>query len=157
MDREATRNAVEKLLERYNMYLLMDPIDMQPKITTSFTITPPTFTNQFHSKTENLVVNKIDKEKERHDFISKIQKAVNRLAYNERSVIIKRYMEPVNIYDYEVYNDLGFSERKYYRLKGRAFYKLAFILRVEVYLFGVPTVETRIVKTVYVKFVKRRY
>ncbi|MFA9457414.1 ArpU family phage packaging/lysis transcriptional regulator, partial [Halalkalibacter sp. AB-rgal2] len=35
-------------------------------------------------------------------------------------------------FDYQIYNDLGLSERQYYRIKSRAFYKLAFILKIEV-------------------------
>ena len=34
---------------------------------------------------------------------------------------------------YELYNEMGMSESKYYRIKSRAFYKLAFALRIEVY------------------------
>jgi hypothetical protein len=37
------------------------------------------------------------------------------------------------MYDYELYNEMGMSESKYYWLKVRAFYKLEFILRIEVY------------------------
>jgi len=36
-------------------------------------------------------------------------------------------------YDYEVYNEMGISESKFYRIREKAFYKLAFALRIEVY------------------------
>jgi len=42
------------------------------------------------------------------------------------------------MYDYELYNEMGMSESKYYRLKARTFYKLAFILRIEVYKGEAP-------------------
>lgn len=133
IDREATRNAVESILDKYRMYLLMDPEDNEPKITSTFKLVPSAPSNQFHSSTEDTAIKKIDQEKKRKDFISRIQRAVNRLAYQERSIIINRYFKEDDIFDYEVYNQLGFSERKYYRIKARAFYKLALILKIEVY------------------------
>ncbi|WP_181536801.1 ArpU family phage packaging/lysis transcriptional regulator [[Anoxybacillus] calidus] len=38
-----------------------------------------------------------------------------------------------DVYDYEICNDLGMSERKYYCIKSRVFYKPAFVLKIEVY------------------------
>nr|WP_309505639.1 hypothetical protein [Anoxybacillus caldiproteolyticus] len=38
-----------------------------------------------------------------------------------------------DVYDDEVYNEMGMSESKDYRLRASALYKLAFILRIEVY------------------------
>lgn len=133
IDRNATKAAVESELDKYQMYLLMDPEEHEPKITSSFKLVSTAPSNQFHSSTEETAIKRLDIEKKRQDFLKRIQRAVNRLAYQERSIIIKRYMSGDDIYDYEVYNELGFSERKYYRIKARAFYKLAFILRIEVY------------------------
>lgn len=136
IDRDATRDAVESILEKYKMYLLMVPEDIEPKITSSLKLVATSPSNQFNSSTEDAAIKKVDQEKHRRDFINKIQRAVNRLAYQERSVIINRYLSEEDVYDYEVYNELGFSERKYYRIKARAFYKLALILRIEVYVEG---------------------
>ncbi|SET76370.1 phage transcriptional regulator, ArpU family [Oceanobacillus limi] len=136
IDRDATRDAVEDQLESYKFYLLMDPEDIEPKVTSSLKLVATAPSNQFHSSTEDAAVKKIDQEKKRRDFIKRIQRAVNRLAFQERSIIIKRYLTDEDVYDYEIYNELGFSERKYYRIKSRAFYKLALILRIEVYEQG---------------------
>ncbi|WP_121614773.1 ArpU family phage packaging/lysis transcriptional regulator [Virgibacillus halodenitrificans] len=133
INRDETKTSVESALEKYKMFLLMDPEDYQPKITSSFSLVPPTLNNEFHSSTEETAIKRIDDERKRREYITKIQKAVNRLAYQERTVIINRYLKEDEIYDYEVYNELGYSERKYYRIKARAFYKLAFILRIETY------------------------
>src|SRR5690625_3637424 len=139
IDQEATKKRVENILENYRMYLLMDPIDLQPKITSKFKLTPPSKTNRFFSDTENTAIKRVKMEQERQEYISRVLEAVNRLNYEERAVIVKRYLTG-DKYDYEVYNQLGYSERKYYRIKARAFYKLAFILRVEVYKKGGDTV-----------------
>ncbi|UFU00356.1 ArpU family transcriptional regulator [Radiobacillus kanasensis] len=133
IDREATRAKVEKVLEEYKIYLLMDPEDLQPKITSTFEIVPPTPNNQFHSSTEKTAIDRIDLENERQRFISWVQKCVNRLSRNERAIIVNLYFveeEPMN---YIVYNKLGFSETKYYKIKADAFYKLAFIMKLQVY------------------------
>ncbi|MFP7347441.1 ArpU family phage packaging/lysis transcriptional regulator [Bacillus safensis] len=52
-------------------------------------------------------------------FLEKVQRAVNRLPYNERQIIIKRYMQQEPVFDYQVYNEIGMSERSYTRLKGK--------------------------------------
>lgn len=133
INRKETRDKVEAALEKYKIMLLMDPQDHEPKITASFNIAAAAPTNEFHSTTESIAVKRMDDERRRKQYINRIKNAVNRLNYNERSIIVKRYLDEDDIYDYEVYNELGFSERKYYRIKARAFYKLAFILRMEVY------------------------
>lgn len=136
IDPDETKRNVESLLETNQMYLLMDPTDVQPKITSSFQLTPPSNTNAFHSTTEDTATKRIELEMKKKNLNKKVLNAVNRLNYEERSVIIKRYYGQDDVFDYEVYNELGFSERKYYRIKSRAFYKIAFYLRLEVYKDG---------------------
>jgi ArpU family phage transcriptional regulator len=133
IDREKTKTAVEAALEKYRFYLLTVPEEKLPKITASYSLTPPAFTNEFHSSTESAVIDKVDFERERDEYIERIRKAVNRLNYKERELMIKRYLSDEEVYDYELYNEIGYSERRYYRLKARIFYKLAFLLRIEVY------------------------
>lgn len=133
IDREATKAAVEMTLEKYRIYLLMEPEDKLPKITQTFSLIPPTNTNGFHSSTEDAAIQNVDNKNYRENFLIKVQKAVNRLNRREREIIVKRYMDPEEHFDYQVYNDLGHSERHYHRIKARAFYTLALILRIEVY------------------------
>ncbi|WP_085523869.1 ArpU family phage packaging/lysis transcriptional regulator [Tuberibacillus sp. Marseille-P3662] len=132
IDRFATRKAVEEALEKYQMFLFTVPEEKIPSVTQQFSLVPPSNTNVNHSETEEAAIHNIDQERIRQQHIKKIQKAVNRLSYFERSIIIKRYMSD-DAFDYEVYNEIGMSERKYYRVKSRAFYKLAFMLKIEVY------------------------
>ncbi|KAB2337750.1 ArpU family transcriptional regulator [Cytobacillus depressus] len=133
IDREKTKQAVEAALEKYRFYLLTVPEEQLPKVTVSYSIVPPAFSNEFHSSTESVVIDKMDFEREREEYIERIRKAVNRLNYKEREIIIKRYLEDEEIFDYELYNEIGYSERRYYRLKARIFYKLALLLKIEVY------------------------
>ena len=114
------------------MYSLQVSLDRLPSITAKYTLMPrASGTNS--SSTEDAAIANVDYEKERLRFMEWVTRAVNRLSYDERSIIITRYMGDDEWFDYEVYQELNMSERKYYRVKPRAFYKLAFALKVEVY------------------------
>jgi ArpU family phage transcriptional regulator len=58
---------------------------------------------------------------------------VNKLSAIEREIIIKRHMSLEESRDYDIYNEMGISESTFYRILEKAFYKLAFALRIEVY------------------------
>lgn len=58
IDEEKTRAKMERMLEKYKMLRLQTPEDFLPKITTTYTITPPSFSNQFHSSTEEAALKK---------------------------------------------------------------------------------------------------
>ncbi len=133
LDRKATKEEVEGALEKYRMMLLTQELDHLPKITQSFSLLPPSNTNAFHSSTEQAAVNNANYLMERTKYIRRISSAVNRLAFKERQIIIRRYMTQDDVFDYEVYNELNMSERTYHRHKSKAFYRLAFALGIEVY------------------------
>jgi len=135
INRKETRDRVEAALEKYKIMLLMDPEELEPKITSTFHLAKSS-TNEKHSKTEDTAIKKINIEMDRENYIKTIIKAVNRLSFLERKIIIKRYLTDEDVYDYEVYNELGLSESKFYRIKSDAFYKLAFLLNIVVYKEG---------------------
>ncbi|THD15357.1 ArpU family transcriptional regulator [Anoxybacillus ayderensis] len=128
IDRKATKKAVEAALEKYRIFLLTLKLDQMPKVTQHYSLVPAK-TNKLHSSTEEIAIRNADYEQ----YIQRIVEAVNRLDYWERAIIIQRYMNGEGVFDYAVYNELGMSHRHYYRLKSRAFYKLAFALEIEVY------------------------
>jgi ArpU family phage transcriptional regulator len=133
IDREKTKAAVESALEKYRFYLLMVPEDKLPKVTATYSLVPPSFSNEFHSSTEQVAIKRIELDIARDKHIEWVLRGVNRLSKLEREVIYRRYLEDEEVFDYEIYNEMGMSERRYYRLKARTFYKLAFILKIEVY------------------------
>lgn len=133
VDGEKTKKAVEGALEKYRMYMLTVPDEFLPRVTQTYSLVPPSNTNAFYSSTESAAIRKADFERERDEYMEKVRRAVNRLTKLERELIVKRYLALEEPYDYDVYNEMGMSERQYYRIKARAFYKLAFILRIEVY------------------------
>jgi ArpU family phage transcriptional regulator len=111
---------------------LQVPESKLPKVTVTYSLVPPQFGSRFYSSTETAAIESVDYEMERDAFLKRVQQAVNRLSFKERQITIERYMRFEEKYDYEIYNELGMSERGYYRVKGRAFYKLAFGLRLKV-------------------------
>ncbi|MCM3353184.1 ArpU family transcriptional regulator [Bacillus halotolerans] len=133
IDEEATKAKAEQLLDQYRLYLLQVPDDFLPKVTPAYSIVPPSITNEFYSSTEENAIKRLDWEIERNRFLKRIQKAVNRLSLKERQVIVMLYMQQDEMYDYEVYAEMGLSQRSFYRVKAKALYRLAFALREEVY------------------------
>ncbi|MBM7606008.1 ArpU family phage transcriptional regulator [Metabacillus crassostreae] len=133
INREETKKAVEAVLEKYRIFKLHVPEEQLPRLTQSFSFLPPSQTNQNHSQTEDIAIKKVDHERYSKDFLRKVQRAVNRLGHLERAILVKRYMEDEEVFDYNVYSDLHLSERKYYRVKGKAFVRLAVALKIEVY------------------------
>ncbi|WP_185184347.1 ArpU family phage packaging/lysis transcriptional regulator [Bacillus subtilis] len=136
IDEEATKSKAEKLLYQYRLYLLQVPDDFLPKVTPTYSIVPPSVTNELHSSTEETALKRIEWEIQRDKFLKKIQRAVNRLSQRERQIIVMLYMQLEEMYDYEVYAEMGMSQRSYYRVKAKALYRLTFALREEVYKKG---------------------
>lgn len=133
VDGKKTKEAVETALEKYRMYMLTVPDEFLPRVTQTYSLVPPTQTNAFYSSTESAAIRKVDFERERNEYMNRIVRAVNRLTKLQRELIVKRYMSMEEPRDYDVYNEMCISESKYYREREKAFYKLAFALRIEVY------------------------
>lgn len=132
IDREATKQAVEQILEQYRMYSLQLSLDKLPSVTANYSLMP-SGKGMVHSAVEGAALENVAYEAKREKFLEWIVNAVNRLNPRERSIIIMRYLGNGEMYDYEVYTELNMSERQYYRIKSRIFYKLAFALKIEVY------------------------
>lgn len=52
IDRDETKKNVEAALEKYQIMLLMNPEEYEPRVTASFRLAPAAPTNEFHSTTE---------------------------------------------------------------------------------------------------------
>ncbi|MGG4289941.1 ArpU family phage packaging/lysis transcriptional regulator [Priestia megaterium] len=133
IDRKETKENVERAFADYRMYMMAVPDDIMPKVTPSYSILPPSNTNALYSSTEDTAIKRVDYKRKRDNFMKRVQKAVNRLSKRERELIIKTYMTYEDVYAFDVYNEMGISERTYYRWRESAFYKLAFALDLQVY------------------------
>jgi ArpU family phage transcriptional regulator len=134
IDRRETQQNVEDAIETYRMYLLTIPDEHLPKVTATYSLVPPSNSNGFHSSTEEIAIERVDAERARNEYVERFRKAINKLSQRERQAVILRYLGDEELFDYEVYNQMGMSESYYHqKFKPGLFYKLAFALRIVVY------------------------
>lgn len=101
--------------------------------TAGYSLVPPTQTNQFRSSTENVAIKNADIETRRKEHVQRVLTAVKRLGKRERELIMTRWFGDDDLTDIEAYIELNMAPSTFYRIRGGAFYKLAFALRLEVY------------------------
>ncbi|MED3396191.1 ArpU family phage packaging/lysis transcriptional regulator [Bacillus wiedmannii] len=145
LDEEETKNEVEKVFEKYRMYLSQMPSDILPKVTASYSIVPPSVTNEFNSSTENIAIERLQYEMARDKFMNWVHRAVNRLPKRERQIIHMYYMEEEKGYDPDIMDEVRLGRTTYYKVKGKALLRLAFSLRKEVYKQKAQTEEVEVV------------
>lgn len=145
LDEEETKNEVEKVFEEYRMYLSKMPSDILPKVTASYSIVPPSVTNEFNSSTENIAIERLQYEMARDKFMSWVFRAVNRLPKRERQIIYMYYMEEEKGYDPDIMDEVRLGRTTYYKVKGKALLRLAFSLRKEVFKQKAQDEEVKVV------------
>lgn len=134
LDKEKTRENVEKMLEKYRMFLVTLPKDIMPKMTAGYSIVPPNFGNEFRSSTESVALQRIEWEEKRNGFIKLMLEAVEQLGVEEKFIIFNRFLDKYEGYDREIWLEMGIGRSKYYQMKRDALFSLAFLLNVEVYI-----------------------
>ncbi|MRX56723.1 ArpU family transcriptional regulator [Bacillus idriensis] len=121
MNKKQISVAVESELKRYKFYLLTTPEDQMPKFTSEFKLLMPALTDEDIS----------DFERERHEYLNRIVQAINRLTKKSRELIIQKHFKEEDIFDYEVYSNLGLSEWYYHqRAKPKAYRDFAISLGI---------------------------
>jgi len=134
LNRSATEKKVKEALEKARLFI---QVGYHPGIevstTAGYNIAPPSHTNQFHSSTENAAIKNVDIERERKEHVQRVITAVKRLEKRERELILIRWFGDEDKSDIETYMDLCLSPATYYRIRSRAFLKLALALRLEVF------------------------
>ncbi|MFS1513651.1 ArpU family phage packaging/lysis transcriptional regulator [Chengkuizengella sp. SCS-71B] len=126
---EDTKKVVEDAFEKYRRLLFTVPNDKLPKITTTYSLTPPSQTNEFHSTTEDAAIYNV----ERNLFMKSIESAVNRLNGEHRAILIQCYMQKERTKDCAVALELDMSSRTFYREKKEAIINIANALGIAVY------------------------
>lgn len=135
IDMKRTRARVEEVLESCRLYMQIGYHPQHQASTTSrFQFTPPSRTNTITSSTESIAQKNVDEESRRRELVEGVWEAVERLTEQERKIITMRYLEEDDTFDYIVWSEMNLSERKYYRLKARAFFKLALVLDIAIYV-----------------------
>ncbi|WP_439741128.1 ArpU family phage packaging/lysis transcriptional regulator [Bacillus pseudomycoides] len=136
INRKATQARLEKILEDVRIYRQFGMIRNEMKVTASCEVRYHGATNVVGKPAEDVALANIGlsiREERLKRLSFQIDKALSRFSKNQRDIIIKRYLEDEEVFDYMVYNEIGMSERTYRRNKSNAFYKLAFALRLEAY------------------------
>ncbi|MDF2084520.1 ArpU family phage packaging/lysis transcriptional regulator [Bacillus pseudomycoides] len=136
IDRKATQVRLEEILENVRIYRKLGMIRNEMKVTASSEVRYHGPTNIIGKPTEDVALTNIamsEREVKLQRLSFQIDKALSRFSKNQRDIIVKRYLEDEEVFDYMVYNEIGMSKRTYRRNKSNAFYKLAFALRLEVY------------------------
>ncbi|MES9701175.1 ArpU family phage packaging/lysis transcriptional regulator [Bacillus sp. JJ927] len=131
IDRKATQVRLEEILENVHIYRQFGMIRNEMKVTASGEVRYHGPTNIIGKPAEDVAMSEREVKLQRLSF--QIDKALSRFSKTQRDIIVKRYLEDEEVFDYMVYNEIGMSERTYRRNKSNAFYKLAFALRLEIY------------------------
>lgn len=145
LDEEETKNEVEKVFEEYRMYVSQMPSDILPKVTASYSIVPPSVTNEFNSSTENIAIERLQYEMARDKFMNWVHRAVNRLPKRERQIIYMYYMKEEKGYDPDIMDEVRLGRTTYYKVKGKALLRLAFSMRKEIFKQNTQSEEVEIV------------
>ncbi|MBL0386224.1 ArpU family transcriptional regulator [Tumebacillus sp. ITR2] len=134
IETKKTRARVEGMLESCRLYMQIGYHPGQEARTTArYSLTPSSVTNAFHSSTESIAQKNVDEERRRRALVESVWAAVEMLNEMEQQIVKMRYLEDDDALDYIVWGELNLSERKYYRVKARAFLKLALAMGVAVY------------------------
>ncbi|MED1412168.1 MULTISPECIES: ArpU family phage packaging/lysis transcriptional regulator [Bacillus] len=141
IDRAATQEKLEGVLESVRIYRQFGMIRKEMKVTPSYEMREHGPTHAVGKPLEDVAIanlQQIEREKWLETMSFRVNQALSRFGNsqtgkNQREIIVKRYLEDEDVCDYMIYNEIGMSERTYRRVKSRAFYKLAFALRLEVY------------------------
>lgn len=141
IDRAATQEKVEGILESVRIYKQFGMMRKEMKVTPSYERREHGPTYAVGKPLEEVAISNIQ-QNEREEWLEKMAFRIDQAlscfgngmaGRNQRDIITKRYLEEEDVCDYMVYNEMGMSERTYRRVKARAFYKMAFALRLEVY------------------------
>lgn len=134
INREETRRRVEQELERARIYKTVGFVRRETQQTPSYEPRYHGATNTTSNQIENVAIFNVDSEARLKTAYDRVNAALRCLSRMERDIINMRYLEEEEAVDFNVYNELALSERSYYRRKSRALYKMAFAMRLEVFI-----------------------
>ncbi|MEZ2658415.1 ArpU family phage packaging/lysis transcriptional regulator [Aneurinibacillus aneurinilyticus] len=125
IDRKATQKRVEARIYKQSGF-----VRREMKNT-------PTYKARYHgarnktTDTADCAVWNVNKEEETQVLTERVERAVGWLSRKEKEIIQLRYLE-YRSFNYIVAGEVGLSERTYTRMKARVFYKLVFMLKLEI-------------------------
>ncbi|MCD2247799.1 hypothetical protein LAX74_000550 [Listeria marthii] len=125
-----TVRAVKKFFKDYLTLRLMAGDRKFPTMTTMYTITPPNFGNEFHSKVEDAAIHNVDNVHAAQEAVEKYDAILNQLEHIHRKILFEKFIH--NYPDMTIMLDIPYEERQYKREKRKAVIELATTLGIEV-------------------------
>ncbi|MDR6883045.1 ArpU family phage packaging/lysis transcriptional regulator [Bacillus sp. 3255] len=149
IDRDLTKEAVERYLAEYRMFKHMDFESREATITAAYSDMPRSSpTNVTSDQTANIAIFNVDEPARRKKHCERLEAAVKRLPRMERLLMESRYLsdDAEYITDYNVYNHVfnpPIGATFYRKIRNKAFYKIALALDIEVYKESEPDKKQR--------------
>ena len=128
---KATKRAVMKVIWRYKNALNKLYLKSEPRLTPQYTITPPSFTNEFHSSTEDAALWGDTVGKKFKDYVNRVDEALNSIPATNRIVIYRSLIQEQS--DIKIGSELNYSEFTIRDLRTEGIKQLAYALGVDVY------------------------
>lgn len=126
VDKRKTKKQVKKMIQNYkNAYMRLKELEI-PKITTSYSLTPPTFGGATHSSTESTVILREASLKVVEAFTA----TFNRLEEIDRKTIYICYIMERS--HEQAFGEMGVTSMQLSRLKDEALMRFAVLLGCEV-------------------------
>lgn len=135
LDRKRTQAAVESALEKYRIFKTITLDDREATLTPGYSDMPRSNTGTVSDQTAQIAIHNVEANKLRKEYCERVERAVQKLDRRGRILITERYMGDEDVKDYNVYNDSfnpPLGESTYYKIKWRAFYRLALALNIQV-------------------------
>lgn len=137
LDRKLTQKAVEDTFRKYRLYKYLSFDEREASITGGYELREGGRTNLTSDQTASIATYNVDGKAAQQAFCLRIERAVNHLPRKEKLLITERYMGPDSEYitDYNIYchqMQPPVSEFTYYKIRWKAFYKLALALDIQV-------------------------
>lgn len=121
IDKEKTKERVVNLLSQYRAFVRLADEEFEPKVTTTYSLSPRSITNQVSKPVEDAVVLKVTAEQE----LIKINKAINKLNAYDRQRIFDKYISRSEISDKVLIMNYSESESGFYKRLNIALLKFA--------------------------------
>lgn len=121
IDEEETKKRADLLLKQYRTFVRLADEEYEPKITTTYSLSPRSVTNQVSRQVENAVVLKVTAQEE----IVKINRAINKLNAYDRQRLFDKYISRKEYSDKKLIMDLCESEGGYYKKLKKALLRFA--------------------------------
>ena len=126
-----TKREVYKVIATYKRAMNKLYLNSYPKITPSYSIVPPTNTNQFHSSTERAALYSMEHGDKFAKYVEYVDNAVNSLSEKYRVIVIRCFFK--NESDTKIGMDLNYSESSVRDLRREALELFSYALKVDRY------------------------